>query len=78
MCRSVAVRSYPLPKVRGSDREHQAVTAQEWRPRGASPHPRSRVMAERNYPTSEVRATAEKGYHKPEVRGSGREKLPHL
>ena len=78
MCKSMAVRSYTLPEVRGSDRECQAMTAQEQRPRGASPRLRSRVTAERNYPTSEVRAAAEKGYHKPEVRGGGREKLPHL
>ena len=39
--RSEAVRSYPSPKVRGSHREHQAATAQERRPRGATPPPRS-------------------------------------
>ena len=42
-CRSMALRSYPSPKVRGSDRECQAVTAQERRPRGASPCPTSEV-----------------------------------
>ena len=38
--RSMAVRSYSSPKVRGSDRERQAAPAQERR-RGASPPPRS-------------------------------------
>ena len=35
------------------------------RPRGATPHPRSGVAAERSYPT-------------PEARGRGREEQPHL
>ena len=34
--RSVVVRSYPSPEVRSSNRERQAATAQERRPRGAS------------------------------------------
>ena len=34
------MRSYPSPKVRGGDREHQAATAQEL-PRGTTPRPRS-------------------------------------
>ena len=59
----MAKRSYPSPKVRDSDQEHQAATAQE-RPRGATPHPRSGAEAETSYPT-------------PEVRGRGRDKLPH-
>ena len=63
--RSVAVRSYPSPKVRGSDRERQEATVQEPRLRGASACPRSGAAAERNYPT-------------PEVRGPVREELPHL
>ena len=42
--RSVAVRSYQPPKVRGSDRERQAATAQERRPRGPSPRPRSGAL----------------------------------
>ena len=37
---STAVRSYPSPKVRGSNRECQAATAQERRHRGASLRPR--------------------------------------
>ena len=61
----MAVRSHPSPKVRGSDGERQAATAQERWPRGASPRPRSGAVAEKNYPTSEVR-------------GPAREELPHL
>ena len=38
-CGSIAMKSYPSPKVRGGDGERQAVTAQEWP----------------SYPTSEVR-----------------------
>ena len=64
LVRSVAKRSYPLPKVRGGDRECQAASAQE-RPRGATPHPRSRAATKRNYSTSEVR-------------GGGQEELPHV
>ena len=64
-CRSLTVRSYPLLKVRGSDRECQVVTAQERRPKGASPPPRSWVAAE-------------KSYHMPEVRDSGQEEQPQL
>ena len=33
-----------------------AATAQDW-PRGATPHPRSAVAAERSYPTLKVRET---------------------
>ena len=61
----MAVKSYPSPKVRDSDQERQAATAQERWLRGASPHPRSGAAAVRNYPT-------------PEVRGPSREELPHL
>ena len=60
----MAERSYFSPKVRGSDQEGQAVTAQE-QSRGATPHPRSGEAAETSYPTSEVR-------------GSNREKQPHI
>ena len=61
----MALRSYPSPKVTGSDGECQAATAQERQQRGASPHPKSGAAAERNYPT-------------PEVRGPAIEELPHL
>ena len=47
----VTSRSYASPKVRGGDRECQAVTAQEWL-RGATPRQRSGVAAKRSYPTS--------------------------
>ena len=70
--RSVVVRSYPSPEVRSSNRERQAATAQERRPRGASPRLRSGVAAKRSYPTSKVRAAADKSYPTPEVRGGGR------
>ena len=54
--RSVAERSYPSPKVRSSDQECQAATAQE-QPRGATPCARSGgcARAERSYSTSKVR-----------------------
>ena len=69
---STAERSYPTPKVRGCDREHQAVTAQE-QPRGAIPRPRSGVAAERSYLTSKElqllgRRRAEKSYSTFKVR----------
>ena len=53
--RSVAVRRYPSPKVRGRDGERQAATAQGRRPRGASPRPRSGVAAERSNPITTER-----------------------
>ena len=40
-----------ISEVRGSSRERQAATAQEWR-RGAYPRPRSGAEAERSNPTS--------------------------
>ena len=52
--KSVAQRSYPMPKVRGGNREHQAVKAQE-RPQGAIPRLRSGAVAERSYSTSKER-----------------------
>ena len=56
--------SYFCIPVPYSDQGHQTATAQEWRRRGASPRPRSG-------------AAAEKSYRKSEVRGGGREELPH-
>ena len=47
-------KSYPTSEVSDSGLECQAATAQE-RPRGATPHPRSGVVAERSYPTSKER-----------------------
>ena len=50
--------------VRGSGLECQAATVQE-RPKGATPWPRSGVMAERSHPKSEAR-------------GGGQEELPRV
>ena len=65
-----------MSEVRGSGREFQTATAQEW-PRGATPHLRSGGAAERRYPASEVRGCNERSYPPSEVRGGGREELPH-
>ena len=53
-----------MSEVRGSSRECQAATAQEW-PRGATLRPRSRAAARGTYPASEVR-------------GGSREEPPHV
>ena len=75
--RAVAKRSYPTSEVRGSARECQDVTAQEWlrgatqvqgqgqRLGGVSPRSRSGEAAKRSYPASEVR-------------GRGWEDQPHI
>ena len=65
-----------MSEVRGSSRECQAATAQEW-PRGATLRPRSRAAAEKSYLASEVRAVAERSYPTSEVRG-GREETPRI
>ena len=57
--------SYPTSEVRDSRPECQA---QEW-PGGATPCPRSGAVAERSYPTSEVRGGWEKP---PRTGGKGR------
>ena len=90
---SAAERSYPTSQVRGSGRECQAATAQEWqrratqvrgqgqRQRGATPRPRSGVAARRRYPTPprlRPEVTAGRSNRMPEVRGSSREELPHV
>ena len=81
--RSIAVRSYPSPKVRGSDQECQTAAAQEWRSRGASPRLRSGAVAERSFPTPEVRGPAQDEL--PQLQGAaaaraqeGREELLHI
>ena len=80
--RSMAVRSYSSPKVRGSDRERQAATAQERRPRGTTPPWRSGAPLERSYPTSQerlLRGWAQEGRGElstVKVRRGGREKIP--
>ena len=69
-------RSYPKSEVRGSGREYQTVTAQEWL-RGATPLLRSGGVAERRYPASEVRGGHDRSDPASEVRGGGWEELPH-
>ena len=70
-----------MPKVRGSDREHQAATAQERRLRGASPPWRSGASPERSFPTAKEqllhrRRRAERSYSTFKVRRGGREEIP--
>ena len=71
-----------MPKVRGSDQECQAATAQEWQPRGASPGARSGAAAEKSYHTPEIRGCcagwrrAERSYSTFKVRRDGREEIP--
>ena len=72
---------YPTSKVRGISRECQAAMAQEWprratqvrgqgqRPGGATPRPRSGVVAERSYPMSKARGSGQKD--QPQARGQG-------
>ena len=55
--------SYPTSEVRGSSLECQASTAHE-QPRGATPRPRSGVMAERRYPTSKARYGGREELHR--------------
>ena len=87
--RSTAKRSYPSPKVRGGDRDCQAVLAQELpqvrgqgqRPRRATPHPRSGMAAQRSYHTSKEQRLwwhrrAERSYSTFKVRRGGQEELP--
>ena len=73
-------RSYPSPKVRASNQECQAASAQEW-PRGATPHLRSGAAAERSNPTSKEwwlsgRRRAERSYSMFKVRRGGCEEIP--
>ena len=70
-----AKRSYPTSQVRGSGQECQAATAQEWL-RGATPHPRSGVVAGRSYSTSKARDNGREELPMSEARDSGREELP--
>ena len=60
-----ATDSARLRWCRSSREEPPHARGQGWRPRGATPRPGSGVAAERSYPT-------------PEVRGGGREELPHV
>ena len=76
----MAERSYPSPKVRGSDGQRQAAMVPE-QPRGATPRPRSGAVAERSYPMyKEWRLCgcrrAERSYSTFKVRRGGREEIP--
>ena len=73
-------RSYPTSEVKGSDRECQAATAQEWL-RGATPSPRFRAAAKRSNPTSKEwwlhqRRRVERTYSTFKVRRGSREEIP--
>ena len=76
-----------MSEVKGSSRECQAATAQEW-PRGATLHLRSGVVAEsarlrlhrssqEELPRPRPGVVAGRSYTMPEVRGCSREALPH-
>ena len=78
----MAERSYPSPKVRGSNQEYQAASAQE-RPRGGTPHLKSGVAAERSKPTSKEqwlhgRRRAKKSYSTFKIRRGGLKEIPLL
>ena len=60
MYRSVALRSYPSPKVKGNNREHWVATAQEQWLRGAYRRLRSGATTERSLSMSEVRGGSQK------------------
>ena len=75
-------RSYPLPKVRGSNRDCQDVTAQE-QPRGATSCLRLGAVAEMSYRTPEVRGSSRE--EQPQIQGAvaawaqeGQEELLHI
>ena len=76
----MAERSYPSPKVRGSDQKCQAAMAQEWH-RGATACLRSGEAAKRSKPTSKERwlhrcTRAERSYSTFKVRRGGCEEIP--
>ena len=66
--------SYPTSEVRGSGVECQAAMAQEWL-RGATPCPRSGVMARRRYPVSEARDSDQE--KPPHIRGWAKSERSH-
>ena len=72
---SMAEKSHPTSKVRG--RSQVDPMPKGWPPRGVTPRPRSRAVAERRYPASEVRGGDERSYPASEVKGGGREELAH-
>ena len=63
-----AAESARLQQRRSSQEELPHTQGQGFRPRRATPHPRSRVAAERSYPTPPM----------PEARGSSWEDQPHV
>ena len=78
----VAERSYPSPKVRGSDQKCQAAMAQEWH-RGVTARLRSGEAAKRSKPTSKERwlhrcTRAERSYSTFKVRRGGCEEIPFI
>ena len=66
------------PRLRlGAAAEYQTATVQE-RQRGATPHQRSRGGGRREeIPSVEVRGSDKRSYPTSEVRGGGREEIPH-
>ena len=83
---STAERSYPTSEVRG--RSWKDPMPKGWQPRGVTPCARSAEVAERarlqrhrnsreELPTSEIGALAGWSYPTSEVRGGGREEVPH-
>ena len=78
----VAERSYPMSEVRGGCREELPhVRGQGWRPRRATPHPRSGEASERSNPTSKERwlhryRRAKRSYSTFKVRRGGLEEIP--
>ena len=78
----VAERSYPMSEVRGGCREELPhVRGQGWRPRRATPHPRSGEASERSNPTSKEQQLhgqrrAERSYSMFKVRKGIPEEIP--
>ena len=72
----MAKRSYPTSEVRGSGRECQAATAQEWL-RGAIPHLRLGAAAGRSNPASRS-GVAGMSHLAPEASGGSQEEQPHV
>ena len=72
---SAAERSHPTSEVRGRSWEDPMPEGR--RPRGVTPRLRSRGVAEKRYPASEVRGCDEGSYPASEVRGGRRKELPH-
>ena len=71
----MAERRYPASEVRGGWEELPQVRGQGWRPRRATPHPRS-VAAGGDTPRPRPRAAVERRHLSPEARAGGREEHP--